>query len=368
MFRFMKRFGSDSQARSRAAASMTRARRRNHPLNCEALESRQMLSGFYIANNHSAKVPIASDSAAVLTAVALGGSAHGSTRIQGSQTTLDGKGTVGALGAVTSQRLLTASGAEAVNASGTITFSCFSDGTYAYNSATSSWREITTDLPFPSAMSEGSNGTLFVSYASGTYRYDYSSNHWTQLTSDPANALSAASDNTLFASFNNLGTYEYNGSWHGLTSQAAANLAAVSNNDVYVSFSSGSDSGTWQYHSGWTQITPAIPYAMSASPGGALFASYRDGIWEYNGSWQQLGTSAATQIAAVSNSEFYATYTHYGTYAFDAGAFTQLTPLFASQLGTDGSTMIGSYESGTYTYDGNGHWSQITTLPALLVC
>ena len=35
---------------------MTRARRRNYQLNCEALESRQPLSGFYIVNAASGKV------------------------------------------------------------------------------------------------------------------------------------------------------------------------------------------------------------------------------------------------------------------------------------------------------------------------
>ena len=44
MFRFMKRFGSDSHASWRGTGSMTRVRRHNHPLNCEALEGRQLLS------------------------------------------------------------------------------------------------------------------------------------------------------------------------------------------------------------------------------------------------------------------------------------------------------------------------------------
>jgi hypothetical protein len=35
---------------------MTRVRRRNHRLNCEALESRQLLSGYYIVNAASGKV------------------------------------------------------------------------------------------------------------------------------------------------------------------------------------------------------------------------------------------------------------------------------------------------------------------------
>ena len=45
MFRFAQRRGP-----------MTRPRRRNHQLNCEVLESRQLLSGFYIVNVASGKV------------------------------------------------------------------------------------------------------------------------------------------------------------------------------------------------------------------------------------------------------------------------------------------------------------------------
>src|SRR5271165_6117296 len=56
MFRFLQRFGHDSQARRRGTGPMTRVRRRNHRLNCEALESRQLLSGYYIVNEASGKV------------------------------------------------------------------------------------------------------------------------------------------------------------------------------------------------------------------------------------------------------------------------------------------------------------------------
>ena len=51
MFRFMQRFGRDRQARGRGTEPMARMRRRNHQLHCEALESRQLLSGNYIVNN-----------------------------------------------------------------------------------------------------------------------------------------------------------------------------------------------------------------------------------------------------------------------------------------------------------------------------
>ena len=56
MLPFMQRFGRDSQARSRGTGPLNGVRRRNHQLNCEALESRQMLSGYYIINDYSGKV------------------------------------------------------------------------------------------------------------------------------------------------------------------------------------------------------------------------------------------------------------------------------------------------------------------------
>jgi Ricin-type beta-trefoil lectin domain-like/Calpain family cysteine protease len=56
MFMFMQRYGRDSQARWRGTGPLTRVRRRNYQLNCEALESRQLLSAYYIVNEASGKV------------------------------------------------------------------------------------------------------------------------------------------------------------------------------------------------------------------------------------------------------------------------------------------------------------------------
>ena len=56
MFRLLQRFGRDRQARRRGTGPLNRVRRRNHPLNCEALESRQLLSAYYIVNLDSGKV------------------------------------------------------------------------------------------------------------------------------------------------------------------------------------------------------------------------------------------------------------------------------------------------------------------------
>ena len=56
MFRFLQRFGSDSQARWRGTGPLNRVRRRKHQLKCEDLESGQLLSGYYLVNAASGKV------------------------------------------------------------------------------------------------------------------------------------------------------------------------------------------------------------------------------------------------------------------------------------------------------------------------
>ncbi len=56
MFRFMQRFVRDSQTKWRGTGPLNRVRRRNHRLNCEALEGRQLLSGYYLVNAASGKV------------------------------------------------------------------------------------------------------------------------------------------------------------------------------------------------------------------------------------------------------------------------------------------------------------------------
>jgi hypothetical protein len=56
MYRFMQRFGRERQARWRGTGPINRVRRRNQRLNCEALESRQLLSGYYVINESSGKV------------------------------------------------------------------------------------------------------------------------------------------------------------------------------------------------------------------------------------------------------------------------------------------------------------------------
>lgn len=134
-----------------------------------------------------------------------------------------------------------------------VTFAAFNSeglaGTWAFNSAGSTVREITTYTA--TAMDEGSDGTLFASYPFGTFRYDYGSNTWTRLTTAATSTPSAASDNTLFASFS-FGTWEYNGGWDRLTTDVASQLG----NDGSTLIGSFS-TGTYTYNNGygWYRIT-----------------------------------------------------------------------------------------------------------------
>jgi hypothetical protein len=48
MCEFMQRFARDLQAGWRGKGPLTRVRRRNHQLNCEAQNGRQLLSGYHV--------------------------------------------------------------------------------------------------------------------------------------------------------------------------------------------------------------------------------------------------------------------------------------------------------------------------------
>jgi hypothetical protein len=230
-------------------------------------------------------------------------------------------------------------------------------------------------------MKEGEDGTLFVSYNTGphvgTWRYDYGTNQWTGLAGWTASVLGAShDDNTVFATFSGQGTWEYDGSWHQLASHDAYNLAGVTDGDVYAVFG-GDKTGTWRANNGsWQKLTAAVPVAMDATYPGVMFASYSDGTYQYDGfGWTKETNIVATQIAAANDSEFYMTAagTDAGTYEVKAdtyfwspfynpdtwGDVSQMTPEVASHLSHYGSTSIGAYSSGTWTYDyNNSDWHQ----------
>src|SRR5262249_17513329 len=141
----------------------------------------------------------------------------------------------------------------------------------------------------PIVMDEGADGTLFASFGGdGTWRYDYASNTWSQLSPYQASAMSAASDNTLFASME-WGTYEYNTTgWHYLTPSHFSQLAAV-RNDFFYGSSSGS--GIWRYFAGsLTNISSYSAIAMDAATDGTLWVSLPTGTFSFSGSntWIQI--------------------------------------------------------------------------------
>ncbi len=125
MFRFMKRFGSDSHARWRGTGPVTRVRRRNHPLNCEALEGRQLLSAtqYYIVNAASGKVlddPGGSTSnRTAIIQYQLNGGANQKWTIQKYYTDTNGQ-TVDLIGNVSSGKVLDDPGFETKRGAGVI--------------------------------------------------------------------------------------------------------------------------------------------------------------------------------------------------------------------------------------------------------
>src|SRR5262249_22203343 len=87
-----------------------------------------------------------------------------------------------------------------------ILFGAYGNGTFAYNTDNGSWRQVTPAVP--NVMTEGSSGTLYAGFSDGIYRYTYGNGSLVKLTNYRATALSAAGDNTLFATLQNHGTWE----------------------------------------------------------------------------------------------------------------------------------------------------------------
>lgn len=250
-----------------------------------------------------------------------------------------------------------------------ITFAQYANGTYAYNSDTNQFRQITTAQA--KAMDEGADGVLFASYNSGTFKYNYFTNSWSKLTTAQSSELSAANDNTLFASYSS-GTWEYDASgWHKMTAAVATQLAAVKDNSFYGDYSGG----LYKFKDGvWNNLTSARTTGnMDASQGGTLFVSYNSGTWRYReadsstgapAGWTRMTTAIASDIAAVSSRQFYATYAS-GTWRNDDGAWTKLSSAKATQIGADSTSFVGNFGDGTWQYKGG--WAKITSAQASLI-
>lgn len=245
----------------------------------------------------------------------------------------------------------------------TITFAQYGNGTFAYNSGTNQFRQITTAQA--KSMDEGADGTLFASYNSGTWKYNWSSNVWTKLTTAQSTELSAANDNTLFASYSS-GTWEYDATgWHKMSSAVATQLAAVGDNSFYGDYSGG----LYKYKEGaWRNLTSArTTGAMDASSDGTLFVSYNSGTWRYreaDSGWTKMTTAIASDIATVNSRQFYATYAS-GTWRVNDANWIKLSSSKATQIGADNSSFVGNFSDGTWQYQ-NG-WLKISGAQASLV-
>lgn len=173
-------------------------------------------------------------------------------------------------------------------------------------------------------------------------------------------------DNTLFATLQGFGTWEYHGGWTQIAKNDANSLAAVGNGQAYV----GINDGTWlYYHGGWAEINSAMPFDdldMSATGDGTLFISFQSETYRFNnvsvtahgvsGSWEKISGNPASQVDAVSDNSCFATFAN-GTYLYNGGLH-RIASGEADRIGNDGSTMIADLGTGTYIYQ-NGHLQKI---------
>lgn len=253
-----------------------------------------------------------------------------------------------------------------------VVFSTFGNGTYAYNTSTSAFRQITTLKA--TEITEGTDGTLFASFNSGstgTWKYVYSANRWTKIDAGVATDLDASDGNTLYGSFTT-GTWRYStaGAWSRLTTARATELAAVDGDTVFGTFSDG----VWRYDAGhFLKLTAVTSDILGADRAGTLVAVFGNGTFSWDGAFHRLTPALAKDVAGPSGGFVYAAFGN-GTYRFPANStsFTRIDTSAASNVvveqrdgGFDDARIYVSVNSGTWYNDGG--WHRITTAIATAI-
>jgi hypothetical protein len=262
----------------------------------------------------------------------------------------------------------------------------------ALNNATGNYRYIMGMMPGlmrwaqPTQITEGADGVLYASFPSytpqpGLYCYDYnvgSNGWWTQISPVTPRAMDASADNTLVASFDYYGTWEYHGTsgyWTLMTPSTALSVAAARNDQAYASFAAA---GTFEYLNGsWYWLTPATTTTLAASQNGVGFASFYGGTWEFSNyyGWkllaQQSTALAASYDPATDYTYLCGSFYGAGTYQTNVtlGTWSYLRSELTSQLGYDDLHYIyavygSGLGSGLWKWI-NGSWTQIAVADLL---
>jgi hypothetical protein len=138
------------------------------------------------------------------------------------------------------------------------------DGTWQYRNG--AWNLISTQRA--NALSATPTGTLFASFPAesvsyGTWRYNGS--WWDQYyTSATASMLAAVNDNFFYGQYGYY-TYSYNGGWAWIGPPAVVTGNAVAMTTAHSAqlFISYQDNGTWRYDGSWTQYDYDTTYELA---------------------------------------------------------------------------------------------------------
>jgi hypothetical protein len=228
-------------------------------------------------------------------------------------------------------------------------------GLYTYTYLSESvhvWHKINGYDPSAMAVDSATGNVVATFPGFGTALWRASTNSWQMLTSADASILSISpASQQVIAEFPGYGVWEYapKAGWAQLTPANASSLAIDVVGNVVAEFPGY---GVWYDdalgHS-WAQITPADASQVVFADVGFVMAEFPGyGVWDSHdgGSWVQMTGADASSLAGSGNGGMAAaTFTGYGTYAYNVTSATwyliDTRPNYG--LATDGADFAGVF-------------------------
>jgi hypothetical protein len=250
-----------------------------------------------------------------------------------------------------------------------ISYFSYPDGTWSYDTNSGAVRHLSAARPRVMSGNGGSNTLLYAGFSTGTWSYSYGANRWVRLNAAVPVALSNGSP-TLFVSYNTgswTGTWKYDGRWQKLSPAVAFQMAAIGPGTFHAAFGSG----LYLYESyanRWTRET--LPTGSTslfkvAASGSSVVVSVNTGTYlqSYNtNGWKKLTTGVTTQVAMNDTNDFFASFS-FGTYRYNNGTWTpiagQAYRIGAGSAGYHAPVLVGSWTTGTFTWQPGKGWKQL---------
>jgi hypothetical protein len=254
-------------------------------------------------------------------------------------------------------------------------------GLYTYLPGANYWQHINGYDPSAMAVNPFSGDVVATFPGFGTALWKAGGKNWQVLTGADASVLSMPwAGHNVVAEFPGYGVWEFrpNTGWAQLTPAEASSLATDVLGNVVAEFPGH---GVWLFGASsntWTQMTPADASQVIFADAGFVIGEFPGyGVWSDKGGtgWVQMTGADASALAGSGNGGMAtASFTGYGTYAYNVSANTWYLINTAPNYGlaTDGADFAGVFEGDlglvtSYYGAGTGTWQDFDQSGAALI-